>query len=872
MAKKKKGLADKVRQSKLNKKSSHTLDKVRNNPFEIKINKQKHNIIGRKTKHDRGLPGVSKSKANKKRKDTLLKEYKQRNKTNAIRDERFGNDDSQLSLEEKMLQRFSLERKKKHEKMAQFNLNEDEDLTHLGQSLSNIEKFDDYEGSDNEEESGTISGEYVTHAHFGGGIFSKKEDGDEVDQNDESRSRKDIIDEIIAKSKKAKYEKQATKEKSDELRDKLDDTWNDFEKLLRPSLRTNRDKETARESSWPDDYDMTVKQMLYERKVAPTEKVKTEEELKLEQEEARKAEEESRIRRMQADFVEGGPKTQHQSADALEEDYYVSEPLGEDIEPLSFGQNEDEDSNNDDENSENSDAENDQPAEEESELGDLGIEEDDDGEVSNEQEDDSDDYSDIDSGNEDDADITSLDTEEGSSKKSISPHKEESVNNTACSKFPVSYADFASRMSSFKSDGNQAASKFTSQLRKQFAPNLRKGNKARMVELFAYVWEHCCKVACNSPPNFSVISSLTKHLYELCAVNSEVCCQCIVERMKRSYQTCFRSNKSHVMWPSLDVLIQFKLIKSLFSTSDFCHPVVTPAFYFMCNLLNKSVLITFSDVSRGLFICTLIYEYVSFSKRLVPECINYLVTVLCLALPTKSHAGKRIPTIASTRFNQRNLELLKWNKDFSPVKNLEKADLSLLVTPTADSSTSDEIRNQLLSTALSLTSKFLLLYSELTSFDELVLPVKQVCEELIKVPCVKAQPLLLKSTENVAQLIASNASKPRKPISFGRNKPKPLRLIDPKIEDTGEPFQKRSRKTNPSKKERERLLHKCRREMKGAVREIRKDNRFIARQKQLEQDELDAERAARVKRLYGLLSNQEGEVRNIQHKKYKLEI
>jgi len=50
----------------------------------------------------------------------LLKEYKQRNKASIIKDERFGVDDSQLSLEEKMLQRFSLERKRKHEKMSQF--------------------------------------------------------------------------------------------------------------------------------------------------------------------------------------------------------------------------------------------------------------------------------------------------------------------------------------------------------------------------------------------------------------------------------------------------------------------------------------------------------------------------------------------------------------------------------------------------------------------------------------------------------------------------------------------------------------------------------------------------------------------------------
>jgi len=42
------------------------------------------------------------------------------NKANQIKDERLGVNDNHLSLEEKMLQRFALEKKKKHEKLAQF--------------------------------------------------------------------------------------------------------------------------------------------------------------------------------------------------------------------------------------------------------------------------------------------------------------------------------------------------------------------------------------------------------------------------------------------------------------------------------------------------------------------------------------------------------------------------------------------------------------------------------------------------------------------------------------------------------------------------------------------------------------------------------
>lgn len=58
--------SDRVRNRQQNRKSG-TAHTVRTNPFEIKINKQKHRILGKNlTKFDKGLPGVSRSKAIKK--------------------------------------------------------------------------------------------------------------------------------------------------------------------------------------------------------------------------------------------------------------------------------------------------------------------------------------------------------------------------------------------------------------------------------------------------------------------------------------------------------------------------------------------------------------------------------------------------------------------------------------------------------------------------------------------------------------------------------------------------------------------------------------------------------------------------------------
>ena len=68
MAKKKKrvGLCDKVRFGKSKNNALSKIGVVQKNPFEVKINKHKYKILGQKPKNDRGLPGVSRSKAIKK--------------------------------------------------------------------------------------------------------------------------------------------------------------------------------------------------------------------------------------------------------------------------------------------------------------------------------------------------------------------------------------------------------------------------------------------------------------------------------------------------------------------------------------------------------------------------------------------------------------------------------------------------------------------------------------------------------------------------------------------------------------------------------------------------------------------------------------
>ena len=66
-------------------------------------------------------------------------------------DRRFGENDATMTPEERMLERFTRERQRTA-KTSLFNLEDEEELTHYGQSLSKLDDFDDVGLRDEEED------------------------------------------------------------------------------------------------------------------------------------------------------------------------------------------------------------------------------------------------------------------------------------------------------------------------------------------------------------------------------------------------------------------------------------------------------------------------------------------------------------------------------------------------------------------------------------------------------------------------------------------------------------------------------------------------------------------------------------------------
>lgn len=192
-------------------------------------------------------------------------------------------------------------------------LGDDEILTHRGQTLADIEKFDDpRDDSENDDEDIRLGKSFVSDAHFGGGVLKK---GDESEET--QLTRENLIDNLIAESKKRKEERQKEKEETDDLTDKLDLEFKDVLDVL-SEIKTPKKSEVDPPKLPDSAYDILVRELRFDQRVKPSDKLKSADEIaRLEKEKLEKLEAD-RLKRMTGDN-DFNKKVPHRSADDLDD-------------------------------------------------------------------------------------------------------------------------------------------------------------------------------------------------------------------------------------------------------------------------------------------------------------------------------------------------------------------------------------------------------------------------------------------------------------------------------------------------------------------------------------------------------------------------
>lgn len=302
------------------------------NPFELHVNKTKFTVLGKQLKHDKGMPGISRTKSIFKRKQTLGQEYLQKNKTNKFIDKRIGNKNmtsAQISNARYIADRYHQFDKK----TDKFNLNDDEILTHRGHTLNEIEQFHDLSDDQNDddgddigesdEELGKLNAQYIERAHFGGG--EKNVDGENRSKFSKNNAnpkdlRKLAISELIVERDRRKMEMDKEKAEVSELTEKLDANYKSFIPIMNKLEKNVNDN--VKKSSKPDDYDRAFREMIFERRGEVSDKLPTADEIAKNQKNKLEKIEKERHQRMLG-ITEADTKPKHRSADDLDESYYI---------------------------------------------------------------------------------------------------------------------------------------------------------------------------------------------------------------------------------------------------------------------------------------------------------------------------------------------------------------------------------------------------------------------------------------------------------------------------------------------------------------------------------------------------------------------
>lgn len=188
-----------------------------------------------------------------------------------IIDKRFG-ENSNLGDEDKMLERFIKERE------------------HSSRSKFSLESDDEYE-DDGVDFQLTHSGKLLPED-------MEDEPEEEVDEPARKKTKKEVMAEIIAKSKKYKQERQKlhsqTQQEISELDDEFQDIMGEFNsKPVTNAFSTKKPEEI--------EYDNKVRELVYDKRSVPADKTKTDEEKRNEYEEKMKKLEQDRLTRMEGE-------------------------------------------------------------------------------------------------------------------------------------------------------------------------------------------------------------------------------------------------------------------------------------------------------------------------------------------------------------------------------------------------------------------------------------------------------------------------------------------------------------------------------------------------------------------------------------------
>lgn len=793
----------------------------------------------------------------------------QRNRVGGLVDRRFGENDPTMTPEQRAAERFAKESQKKLRKESMFNLEDDEEefqLTHMGQSLDfDGPNQDDFEGGDIGVEDDMPDSETPQKRKR---VFEEPGDAEDdmgsggEEQPERKKSKHEVMKEVIAKSKFHKHERQKAKEDDDDLRDELDSGLPDLFSMLRgtkppPKPEPPKDDtasmnperaallEGKSRADVEKEYDQRLKQLTFDKRSMPTDRTKTEEEKVAEEAERLKNLEEERVRRMRG---EGDSESEESGSEA---DASEDESVPDDA--MAFGLQ--------------------QPTNETTTRPELGVEDEDDFIIDDDLvETRSDvslsfDESDIEDGmaseqeseesEEDDELINGLTlpgTKPGDSSATADGTEEKSDGLSFTYPCPEDHKSF---LDITKDVSVHDLPTVVQRIRALHHPRLHSDNKPKLGRFAAVLVQHVAYMA-NQPehPPFAVLENILRHIHSMAKSHPESVSMAFRTRLREM------STERPLNLIAGDLVI-LTGIATTFPTSDHFHAVATPAHLCLARYLGQGVLNSLSDFATGAYVASLFLQYQVVSRRYMPEFINYTLNILCNLCPTEP--GDSLGFFPSRKPE----EPLRLNnsKPISPRK-LQFWDIK---GPESGQKAQEEFKLSLIDTFVTLLSTASDLWADKSAYHEIFGPGPKVLQHLRKSCKGKATTATQDTIQATADKVDRQLSQcilARRPLLLHSHRPLAIKTAIPKFEEEFNPDKHYD--PNRERAEANRLKKEYKRERKGAIRELRKDAQFVAREQLREKRERDAEYEKKYKRLVADVQNEEGREANAYEREKRI--
>lgn len=847
------------------------------NPFQFKTNARgpKFDVTTDKPEKKKGIlgrPGMAKALGEERRKETLLVEMQRRNRVGGIFDRRFGEGDPSMTPETAAAQRFAMEKQKAHKKTSMFDLEDDEDpsqgvsLTHAGKSLNfdeSGELLDDFdeEFSDNGSDMSDLEEHNRKRLKR---LRDQVASHEEVDQEEPERkkTKKEVMEEVIAKSKMHKYERQAAKEDDEDLRLALDKETSDIRRLLMSKNR-NKDLDLQQSDSkaavlagvdkdaFEKDYDLAVRKMVADKRAKPTTRTKTEEQIAEEQSKRLRELEDKRLRRMRGEEVSDSEEEEAEEEDsdsdeAEEENRPAVEIIREDDGEADFGLG--------------------KGIKMRPTAAELGFDDEDDfliddglvasGSDLDELDDDAFDESDEDGAADADDDeddeftkglLTETETKDAifneSKKAQTGGQTEDGLPFTfPC---PQSHAEF---LEVIKEIPLPKLPTVVQRIRALYHPKLLSTNKEKLGNFSKVLVQHIAYMGTVSDEGaHAALEMLIRHVHSLAKMFPVE-----IAQEFRSYLEEMEEQRPLAL--KVGDLYLLTAIGTIFPTSDHFHQVVTPAMLSIGRFLGQKIPSCLADYATGTYLSTLALQYQKLAKRYVPEVMNFTLNTICALAPVQPREQLGLFPVHEPSSTIRTKDAQK-----TTVRKLRSADCGA-VEDQDSSAGAKGLKIALLNANISLLTSASETWTGKASFKETFEPAVSVLKHLGSrnnrphLPHALVQEVERASTHLNRAIQVATLS--RRPLELHHHKSLAIKTYIPKFEDDFDP----DKHYDPDRERAEmaKLKAEHKKERKGAMRELRKDANFMAREKLRLKKEKDAAYEKKYKRLVSEIQGEEG--------------